>query len=298
IEISSNKVPKLKGAIMESTVTSSGSNPAPSSRLNPVTGLDHTVMPKVTDLPKIPKSVLLVGNSFMYYNNGIVQWLEGMRDADGKDLPLFSMVTIAYGGIDWHDINSYFRPNGINSYTVLNDGSNTLVFNEPKEPLFDAVVLQDNSQGPIHAELKLMLAKAVRQNAQILRDKGVSPLLMLTWAFSGHPEMTKALADSTIRIANENDMMIVPVGLAFAKALQERPKLKLIIADKRHPSVAGTYLEVCVIYATLLKESPEGIKWDGLGELEVSDEDAAFLQKVAWDTVSSFFGWNKEPKVQ
>ncbi len=278
---------------MDSTVDSPNPQPATAKNLNPVTGLDHTVMPKITELPKIPESVLLVGNSFMYYNNGIVQWLEGMRDADGKSLPLFSMVTIAYGGIDWHDINSYFRPNGINSYTVANDGSNKLIFNEPKEPLFDAVILQDNSQGPIHAELKILLTKAVRQNSKILREKGVSPLILLTWAYPDRPAMTRALADSTIRIANDNDMMVVPVGLAFAKALQERPGLKLIIADKRHPSVAGTYLEVCVIYATLLKESPEGIKWDGLGELQVSDEDAAFLQKVAWETVSSFFGWKK-----
>ena len=81
------------------------------------------------------------------------------------------------------------------------------------------------------------------------------------------------------------------MGLAFAEALKERPDTKLIIADKRHPSIAGTYLETCVLYATLLKKSPEGIAWYGLGELQVPPEQAKFLQKVAWKTVKSFFGW-------
>ena len=116
-------------------------------------------------------------------------------------------------------------------------------------------------------------------------------MLMLTWAFTDRPEMTRQLADSTIEVANENNLMVVPVGLAFAEALKERPDTKLIIADKRHPSIAGTYLETCVLYATLLKKSPEGIAWYGLGELQVPPEQAKFLQKVAWKTVKSFFGW-------
>lgn len=66
---------------------------------------------------------------------------------------------------------------------------------------------------------------------------------------------------------------------------------KLIVADKRHPAIAGTYLETCVFYASLLKKSPEGINWYGLGELQVTPETGKYLQKVAWDTVKAFYGW-------
>lgn len=266
---------------------------APAS-MNSVTGLDHTVMPKVTSLPAVPKSTLLAGNSFMYYNNGIVQWLQGLIAADKNNPKMgVSMVTIAYAGIDWHDIKSYLRPNAINSYTTLNDGSNRLIFRKDNGPIFDAVVMQDNSQGPVHPELKKFLKKYAAIHAKDIREAGGKPLIMLTWAFPGKPEMTRALADETIKVANENDIMVVPVGLAFAEALKGRPDLKLIIEDNRHPSVEGTYLEACVLYATLLKKSPEGLPWYGLGKLQVPQDTAKYLQHVAWETVSKFFGWKK-----
>lgn len=261
------------------------------AEMNPQTGLDHSVMPKVTQLKKRPSSTLLAGNSFMYYNNGIVQWLQGMIAADGSSKMSVSMVTIAYSGLDWHDFKSYMRPNAINSYTTLNDGSNKLVFRKDNGPVFDAVVMQDNSQGPIHPELKKFTHRYVKEHGETIRQAGGEPLIMMTWAFPGKPEMTKQLADETIKVANENNVMVVPVGLAFAEALKEKPDLKLIISDNRHPSVAGTYLETCVLYATLLHKSPEGIKWYGLGDLQVKLELAEYLQKTAWNTVSSFFGW-------
>ena len=52
----------------------------------------------------------------------------------------------------------------------------------------------------------------------------------MTWAYKGRPEMTKQLADATISVANENNAMVIPVGLAFAKATEKRPQLSLIVA--------------------------------------------------------------------
>ncbi len=250
---------------------------------------NYSVKPKIRKLPGELRSVLLAGNSFMYYNNGIVQWLQGMIAASELTKPSVSMVTIAYGGLDWHDMGSYLKPGAINSYTVLNDGTNRLKFRTDDGPVFDAVVMQDNSQGPIHPELSKRFREYAKKHAATIRENGATPLLMLTWAFTGKPEMTQQLADATITVANENDIMVVPVGLAFAKALEKRPDLKLVIADNRHPSIAGTYLEACVLYAVLLNRTPVGIPWYGLGELTLTPEDATFLQQVAWETVSEFF---------
>ena len=149
--------------------------------------------------------------------------------------------------------------------------------------------MQDNSQGPIHPELSKKFREYAKKHAETIRATGAQPLLMLTWAFTGRPEMTEQLARATIEVANDNGIMVVPVGLAFAEALRERPDLSLIIADNRHPSVAGTYLEACVLYATLLNRSPVGIPWYGLGELTLSETDARYLQEVAWHTVHHFF---------
>lgn len=263
------------------------------AEMNKVTHLDHTLMPAVVKMQKLPSSVLLAGNSFMYYNNGVVQWAQGLIDAtpELKGKMSLSMVTIAYSGIDWHDMKSYFRPNAINSYTTLNDGSNKLLFRSAKGPVFDAVVMQDNSQGPTHPELRKFFAKYAKEHSDTIRSNGAVPLVMMTWGYADRPEMTRQLADATIKVANENKIMVVPVGLAFAEAKKGNPDIKLIIKDNRHPSVLGTYLEACVLYSTLTQRSPEGLKWYSVGELSVDPATALYLQKVAWTTTKNFFGW-------
>ena len=62
--------------------------------------------------------------------------------------------------------------------------------------------------------------------------------------------------------------------------------MNLYAADKRHPSMAGTYLAASTLYAALLKRSPVGLKY-GAG---LDDATAKHLQTVAWDTVQDYFG--------
>ena len=254
---------------------------------------DYSVKPLVTDLKAAPERVLLVGNSFMYYNCGINGYLSGFAKAKNAKLSA-TMATIGGAGLDWHDVKSYLRPNGLSSYSTLNDGSNRLVFHKYEDgKVFDAVVLQDNSQGPVHPELRKFFEKYAAIHSKDIRATGAEPLFMMTWAYKDKPEMTKALADATTTVANANHAMVVPVGLAFARALRERPDLGMTVADNRHPTAAGSYLEGAVLIATLTKTSPEGAKFNGGCEKPLSDKDAAFLQRVAWETVTEFFGWKK-----
>lgn len=254
---------------------------------------DYSVKPLVTDLKAASERVLLVGNSFMYYNCGINGYLSGFAKAKNAKLSA-TMATIGGAGLDWHDVKSYLRPNGLSSYSTLNDGSNRLVFHKYEDgKVFDAVVLQDNSQGPVHPELRKFFEKYAAIHSKDIRATGAEPLFMMTWAYKDKPEMTKALADATTTVANANHAMVVPVGLAFARALRERPDLGMTVADNRHPTAAGSYLEGAVLFATLTKTSPEGAKFNGGCEKPLSDKDAAFLQRVAWETVTEFFGWKK-----
>lgn len=66
---------------------------------------DYTVKPKVTSLKTTPKTVLLVGNSFMYYNCGVNGTLSGIVKAKGGKLES-TMATIGGAGLDWHDVKS------------------------------------------------------------------------------------------------------------------------------------------------------------------------------------------------
>ena len=97
--------------------------------------------------------------------------------------------------------------------------------------------------------------------------------------------MTAELAEAYTRAANDNDAFVIPAGLAFARALKERPDLVLYASDKRHPSLAGTYLAAATVYAALLKKSPVGPRYTaGLDE-----PTAKLLQSAAWETVQDYF---------
>ena len=97
--------------------------------------------------------------------------------------------------------------------------------------------------------------------------------------------MTDELAEAYTKAGNDNNAFVIPAGLAFARSKKERPQLNLYAVDKRHPSLAGTYLAASTIYGALFKKSPVGLKYTaGLDE-----ETAKFLQTVAWDAAQDYY---------
>jgi hypothetical protein len=90
-----------------------------------------------------------------------------------------------------------------------------------------------------------------------------------------------------LQAANDNNVLVVPVALAFREAYRQRPNLKLQVYDGNHPTVAGQYLAAATVYATLYKQSPFGNPYEYFGALD--SETKTFLQKVADETVKAFF---------
>src|SRR5437868_10545462 len=69
-----------------------------------------------------PRSFLWVGNSFFYYNNSMHNHVGALaRAADSDSKYRAVSVTISGSGIDWHDMRSYFRPDGIGKYSFVGD---------------------------------------------------------------------------------------------------------------------------------------------------------------------------------
>jgi hypothetical protein len=97
--------------------------------------------------------------------------------------------------------------------------------------------------------------------------------------------MTASLAEQYTLAGNANDALVIPAGLAFAKAMAKRPDIELYEADKRHPSLAGTYLAACTVYATLYRKSPEGFNYTA----GLNPELATALQTAAWEAVRDYF---------
>jgi hypothetical protein len=162
---------------------------------------------------------------------------------------------------------------------------NKIVFNPPGRQ-YDTVIMMDCSQCPVHPQLVGAFHATVKKDAAIITRHGARPVLFMSWAYKDAPEMTAQLAEQYTLAGNANDALVIPAGLAFAKAIAKRPELELYQPDKRHPTLAGTYLAACTTYATLRGKSPVGIKYDaGLGA-----ELATFLQTVAAETVKEYLG--------
>jgi hypothetical protein len=81
-----------------------------------------------------------------------------------------------------------------------------------------------------------------------------------------------------------NRAKIVPAGYAFARSIATHPEVNLYVADKRHPTLAGTYLAACTVLATVYGVSPVGDAYTAGLPADV----AAHLQATAWETVRSF----------
>jgi hypothetical protein len=241
--------------------------------------------PAVTDIGMQPKSFLFVGNSFYYYNNSMHNYFLQIARASepniAKELRGIS-ATISGSGLNWHNMESYFG-SGMASYSFV--GDNEVVFNKFDKP-YDAVIMNDCSQCPVHPKLSGLFHEYAKKHSDTVRKHGAEPVLFMTWAYQDKPEMTAQLAEQYTIAGNANKALVIPAGLAFAKALEKKPDLVMHQKDKRHPSVAGTYLAAATIYSAIYKKlaavSPAVSGIDA--------ETAAFLRSVAWETVQEYYG--------
>ena len=231
-----------------------------------------------------PASIIYIGNSFFYYNNGINGHLTQLLNAAEPGRPLRStMVTISGSGFDWHDVESYFRPNGLGKYSF--DAQNNVVFNKLTK-LFDVAVMMDCSQCPLHPQLKEVFADYAKKQSDTVRKYGTKPVFFMSWAYQDKPEMTAQLAEAYTKAGNDNDAFVIPAGLAFARSIAQKPDLNLYVADKRHPSLAGSYLAAATTFAAVFRKSPVGLSYTAGLDPAV----AKHLQQVAWETVQGYYG--------
>jgi hypothetical protein len=244
--------------------------------------------PAATAMTKAPltvstevKSLLWVGNSFFYYNNSMHGHVGILLNEAGVKGHRATSATISGSGINWHDLEAHFKPGGVASYSFAAD--NSVTFNTFDKP-FDAVMMMDCSQCPIHPVMKPIFYDFAAKNSVIARSKGAAPILFMSWAYQDVPSMTQELAAEYIKAGKQNNALVVPAGIAFANSIAKRADLNLYVADKRHPSVAGTYLAACTVLASVYKVSPVGLKYNA----GLTADVAAHLQQVAWETAQAF----------
>ncbi len=237
-------------------------------------------VPSVKQRPvDTPHNILFVGNSYFYYNDSLHNHLRRMVDAAGiateKQLH-YKSATIGGAPLSEHDVKGLLVPGRLG-----------------KKP-FEIVILQGNSGAALsEARRKSFHDKVVEFNADIVKA-GAKTALYMTHAYvtpnkNASPDMIRKVEDMYVSVGNEAGAYVIPVGLAFEEAYRQRPGIVLHKTyDGSHPDLIGTYLAACVVYASLYGKSPVGNTYDYYGK--VDKDTAAFLQRVAEQTVRRFFG--------
>ena len=215
--------------------------------------------------PSLPTRVLFIGNSHTERNGGM-DWQVGNLVA-AEDPP-----RAYYGERD--------TASGVTLEYHYHNGAPERI----REGDWDVVVLQEYLPGiPTHsAEPFLEYARLL--DAEIRAD-GARTVLYMTWPQARYDwadldDFVKAFRE----VSSELGVPVAPVGVAMANAQAERPDLVLIDTDEVHATWAGTYLAAATIYATLFQRSPEGLPYS----FGVDADDAAFLQRIAWQTVTAW----------
>ena len=247
----------------QSAVTDSGTKKLSKNSTN-LSESDSLASDEVTQ-DDVPQKVLFIGNSFTYYNNSLHYHVEQLRRnaMKPKDFKPYNFRAATIAGGFWHEQKA-----GLDSLTAGKG--------------WDVVVMQGHSREAIDDDKKLIFKASLKESMALLKQRGASPMLFMTWAYKHRPEMIKQLEPSFIELARELNVTLVPVGSAFHRSLSARPELNLHAADGIHPSRVGTYLAACVFYMMFYKESPQGLHYT----MGLEEETASFLQRIAAETVA------------
>lgn len=186
------------------------------------------------------KTVLFVGNSFVYYND-----LPSMVQRLSKGMLVCHSVT--NGGAFAHQYADPDHELGIRLRQALRSK-------------WDCVVFQDQSFNPVKDPADCLQAMGVL-SALTDADK----YFYQTWAYK---ETSEKLTRTGLTYAQMHDGLkqtytkaaqkgtLVPVGDAFLTAKETCPEIELYNADCFHPSPAGTYLAACVFLGRLCGARP------------------------------------------
>jgi hypothetical protein len=213
--------------------------------------------------------VLFVGNSYTYVN----------------DLPTtFAQLAVAGG----HNVEAAMVANGGETLAQHAVAAETL--DKIASAPWSFVVLQEQSETPATSAGRSTMYPAARTLASKVEAAGAEAMFFMTWAhrdgipaagIGTYESMQLAIDDGYKGIADELGVPVAPVGFTWFVVRRDHPDLAMWQDDGSHPTATGTYLAACVFYATIFRQSPEGLAFvDGL-----PGQDAQALQSEAASSV-------------
>ena len=211
-----------------------------------------------------PQRILFIGNSLTYWHNGLYHHLDKMAAAAS---PAIAIETnkVTQGGASLKKL--WEKPE---TRPAIASGNH------------DVVVLQEDIPETTVASFREYARTFVNE----VRTHEGRPILLMAWSYErlgwiSGDEIAQAHRDA----AEELKVEVAPAGVAWQRSIRERPEIDLYDPDREHPSIHGTYLTTAVVFATIFGKTPVGIDDAPAG---VTADQAAYLQRVAWETCQAW----------
>lgn len=240
-----------------------------------------------TTLDAATRKVLFIGNSYIYTN----------------DVPnILRQLALSLGDTLVYDQST---PGG---HTLEMHTANTTTIAKIFSQQWDVVIVQEQSQRPAFPPSQV--EQQTYPYAEILdslihaNNACTQTMFMMTWGYKNgdvqncgvypvvctYEGMQMRLRESYLEMTQANAATVAPVGAAWKVARDSFPGIELYSTDNSHPVIAGSYLEACVLYASIFHKDPRNSTYYST----VPAADANNLQDVAAKvTLDSLNSWQQ-----
>lgn len=216
--------------------------------------------------------ILFIGNSLTFFND-MPGMFRKMAEKAGKNV-LVDEATM--GGAAPADHLKSRKTRGKIAkrkwdYVIIQQGSGQVAFPENHKYIL-----------PDIRELKNRILDNYAKT-RILFFMDISMKKGLYWykKYYTYAESQDMLCRGTLKITKELDFIVAPVGRAWAGIVKDHPAIDLYHPDEVHPSYAGSYLQACIYFAAIFRESAVG---NGF-KVKLDKKTASILQTAASRTV-------------
>ena len=201
---------------------------------------------------QIEKQALFIGNSYTYMN-GLPELINQIAISKGNSL-----------------IYESHTPGGS---TLMQHASNSNVQSLLNATAWDYVILQEQSQNPSFppSQVASQVYPYAESLCEDIREANpcTEPVFFMTWGrengdsqnCTSYPPictyegMQDRLTESYTEMAQNNESLLAPIGIAWKNIREHHPEINLYSSDGSHPSIQGSYLAACVFYAVLFDDS-------------------------------------------
>ena len=198
------------------------------------------------------KRALFIGNSYTYMNS----------------LPeLINQIAISKGNSLIYESHT---PGGS---TLMQHASNSNIQSLLNATEWDYVILQEQSQNPSFppSQVASQVYPYAESLCEYIREANpcTEPVFFMTWGRENgdsqncavyppictYEGMQDRLTESYKEMAQNNESLLAPIGIAWKDLREQHPEINLYSSDGSHPSIQGSYLAACVFYAVLFDDS-------------------------------------------